>query len=82
MALTFTCGLKKNLLRFFAFYVNNLTLGHDKLKICSCILPKFVMHVSSDQFSDNLNEGRKKIRKPDLLRFFAFYVNNLTLLAQ
>ena len=35
------------------------------------------MHVTNDQFSDKLNNGRKKIKMADLLRFFAFYVNNL-----
>ena len=48
----------------------------------SCILPKFVMHVTNDQFSDKFNNGQKKINMADLLRFFAFYVNNLTLWAR
>ena len=40
-----------DLLRFFTFYVNNLIL---------CILPKCVMHVTNDQFSDKFNNGWKK----------------------
>ena len=30
-----------------------ITCGHNNLKKFSCILPKFVMHVRNDQFSDN-----------------------------
>ena len=70
-----------DLLRFFTFYVNNLTLWGDNLKSCSHILFKFVMHVTNDQFSDKFNNGRKK-KMADLLRFFTFYVNNLTLWAR
>ena len=40
------------------------------------------MHVANDQFSDKFNNGWKKIKMADLLRIFAFYINNLTLLAQ
>ena len=49
-----------DLLRFFTFYVNNLTCGRDNLKSFSHILFKFVMHVTNDQFSDKFNNGRKK----------------------
>ena len=31
--------------------------GLLKLKSFPCILPKFVMHVTNDQFSDKLNNG-------------------------
>ena len=49
------------------------------MKSFSCILPKFVMHVTNDQFSDKFNiKWPKKIKMADLLRFFSFYVNNLT----
>ena len=54
-----------DLMRFFAFYVNNLTCGRDKLESFSCILPKFVMHVTSDQFSDKFNNGLNKIKMAD-----------------
>ena len=50
------------------------------LKSFLCILPKSVMHVTSDQFTDKFNNGRKKMA--DLLRFFAFYFNNLILWAR
>ena len=40
------------------------------------------MRVINDQFSDKFNNGWKKIKMADLLWFFAFYVNNLTLLAR
>ena len=40
------------------------------------------MHVTNDQFSDKFNNGRKKKKMADLLRFFTFYVNNLTLWAR
>ena len=36
------------------------------------------MHATNDQFSDKFNNGEKK-KMADLLRFFTFYVNNLTL---
>ena len=71
-----------DLLRFFTFYVNNLTCGRDNLKSFLRILFKFVMHVTNDQFSDKFNNGRKKKKMADLLRFFTFYVNNLTLWAR
>ena len=71
-----------DLLRFFTFYVNNLTLWANNLKSFSHILFKFVMHVTNDQFSDKFNNGRKKKKMADLLRFFTFYVNNLTLWAR
>ena len=56
--------------------------GRDNLKSFSHILFKFVMHVTNDQFSDEFNNGRKKKKMADLLRFFTFYVNNLTLWAR
>ena len=40
------------------------------------------MHVTNDQFSDKFNNGKKKKKMADLLRFFSFYVNNLTLWAR
>ena len=55
--------------------------GHDNLKIFLCILPKCVMHVTNDQFSDEFDIDGKKIKMADLLRFLVFYVNNLTLWA-
>ena len=39
------------------------------------------MHVSNDQFLDKLNNGWKKLKIADLLRFFSFLVNNFTLWA-
>ena len=33
------------------------TCGRDNLKSFSCILPKFVIHATNDQFSDKLNNG-------------------------
>ena len=56
--------------------------GRDNMKKCSCIVPKFVMLVTNDQFSDKFNNGWKKIKMAYLLRFNAFYVNNLTLWAR
>ena len=41
------------------------TCGHDNLKSFSCILSKFVMRVTNDQF----NNGEKKINGP----FFAIF---------
>ena len=52
------------------------------MKSFSFILLKFAMHVTNNQFSDEINNGWKKIKMVDLLQFFAFYVNNLTLWAQ
>ena len=40
------------------------------------------MYVTNNQFSDKFNNGLKKFKMADLLRFFAFYVNNLTLWAR
>ena len=40
------------------------------------------MHVTNKQFLDKFYNGWKKIKMADLLRFFAFYVNNLTLWAR
>ena len=55
--------------------------GRDNLESFSCIFTNFVMHVTNDQFSDKFNNGWKKsIWLHDLLRLFAFYINNLTLL--
>ena len=31
------------------------------MKSCSCILPKFVMHVTNDQFSDKFDNSWKKM---------------------
>ena len=33
------------------------TCGRDNVKSVSCILPKFVMQVTYDQFSDKFNNG-------------------------
>ena len=52
------------------------------LKSFWCILTKFVMHVTNDQFSDKFNNGWKKFTMFDLLRLFVFYVNTSTLWAQ
>ena len=68
--------------------VLTFTCGRDNLKSYSVILPKFVMHVTNDQFSVKFNNGwkknqnEKKIEITDLMWFFAFYVNNLTLWAR
>ena len=44
---------------------------------------KFVIHdITNDQFSNKSMMAEKKIKMADLLRFFASYVNNLTLVAQ
>ena len=40
------------------------------------------MHDTNDQFLDKFNNGRKKFEMADLMRFFAFHVNNLTLWAR
>ena len=31
--------------------------GRDNLKKMSCVLPKFVMHVTNEQFSDKFSNG-------------------------
>ena len=65
-----------NVLQFFAFHINNLTLCALQLeKFFSCILFKFVMHATNKQFSDKFKNGQKKIKN-------AFYINNLTLWAR
>ena len=64
-----------DLLRFFAFYVNNLnaiTCGRDNLKSFSCILLKFFMHVTNKHFSDKFNNGWKKLQMADLMQFLHF----------
>ena len=40
------------------------------------------MHVTNNQLSDKFNNGWEKNQNADLLAFFAFYVNNLTLWPQ
>ena len=65
---------KNNLLRFFAFYSIIWPCGRDNLRSFSCILPRYVMHVTNDQLSDKFNNGWKE---NDVS--FAFYVNNFTL---
>ena len=49
--------------RFFCDYLHFTSIiwhcGCDNMKKNSCILPKFVMHVTSDQFSDKFNNGWK-----------------------
>ena len=63
--------------KIIAFYFNNLTLWPihcnflhfmsiiypcecDNLKGFSCIFPKFVMHVTNDQFSDRFNNEKNQ----------------------
>ena len=46
------------------------TCGRDNLKSFSCILPKFVMHVTNDHFSDKFNNGRKKNQNGRLIAIF------------
>ena len=50
-----------DLLRFSAFYVNNLTLWAQKLEkfFMTFIVPKFVMHVTNDQLSEKFDNGWK-----------------------
>ena len=55
-----------DLLRFFVFYVNNLTLWAS----FSCIIFKSVMHVTNNQFSDKFNNGRKKIQNGRFIVIF------------
>ena len=71
-----------NLFRFLAFYVNNLTLCGDNLKSFPRILFKLLcmLLISSSWTSSIMAE--KKFKMADLLRFFAFYVNNLSLWAR
>ena len=38
----------------------------------SCILFKFVMHVTNDQFSDKFNNGQKQIQNGRLIAIFRF----------
>ena len=52
------------------------------MKRFSFILLKCVMHVTNKQFSDKFDNSWKKFKMADLLWFFAFYVNDLTLWAQ
>ena len=66
-----------DLLRFFAFYKKIIWFcGRDNLKSFSCILFKFVMHVTNKDFPDKFNNGSKKIQNS------RFIVNNLTLWTQ
>ena len=51
-----------DLLRIFAFYWIIWPCGRDNLKSFSCILFKFVMHITNKQFSDKFNNGCKKIQ--------------------
>ena len=68
------------LLAQFSLYVHKGGLKpdsfyfYDNLKNLPCILFKFFMHVTNNQFLDKLNSRSKKIKMVDLLRFFAFYV--------
>ena len=50
-------------------------LGGNNLKSFSCILPKFVMHVTNGQFSDKFINSLKKFKMAVLLRLFAFYAD-------
>ena len=45
-----------DLLRFFAFYVNNFTLL-ARLEKFLCILFKFVLRVTNKEFSDKFDNG-------------------------
>ena len=54
----------------------------DNLKNFTCIIFKFLMHVTNKQFSDKFNNGWKRFKMADILRFFAFHVNILTLWAR
>ena len=69
----FNNGLKKikitDLLRFFGFYVNNLTLWARELEQFFMYACQIVVHVTNDQFSDKFNNGSKKFKMTDLLRF-------------
>ena len=40
------------------------------------------MYVTNKHFLDEFDNGWKKIKMADLLRYFVFYLNNLTLWAQ
>ena len=42
------------------------------MKSFSCIIPKFVMHVTNGQFSDKFNNGWKKIKWPIYCNFWHF----------
>ena len=67
-----------DLLRFFAFHVNNLTCGRDNLNSFLCILLKFGMHVTNKQISDMFNNGCKKFKMTDLVsKIRPFGRNNL-----
>ena len=59
-----------DLLRFFTFYVNNLTCGRDNLKSFPRILFKFVMHVTNDQFLDKFNNSQKKKKNGRFIAIF------------
>ena len=48
----------------------NIYLWRDNLKSFSCFLPKFVLHVTNDHFSDKFNNGRKKIQNGRLIAIF------------
>ena len=53
-----------DLLWFFAFYVNNLTLW------ARCIIFKSVMHATNNQFSDKFNDDWKKIENGRFIVIF------------
>ena len=48
------------------------TCGRDNLKSFPCILSKFVMHVTNDQFSDKFNNSYKKSTWPIYCDFLYF----------
>ena len=56
--------------------VDNTCGSTITLNKCSCILHKFVMHVTNKQFSDKFNIDLNNFKMADLLWFIAFYVNN------
>ena len=82
----FNNGRKKKQLPIYCDFSHFTSIiwpcGRDKLKSFSHILFKLVMHVTNKYFLDKFNNGRKKKKMADLLRFFSFYVNNLTLWAR
>ena len=50
------------------------------MKTFSFILLNFLMHSTNSNSRTSLIKTEKKIKIADLLRFFAFYINNLILI--
>ena len=59
-----------DLLLFFAFYITYFTLGRDNVKSFSCILLRFFMQVTNNQFSNKLNDGWIIIQNGRFIAFF------------